>query len=346
MTRKYSDIEFRSNDLNLPGHIPGLVTAFERLRDSLRNVRAAIESSEGIVKVQRHDVPPTSPATPATLPTASAKYLGQILQLDKNAAADDELYVCIRKSGGAYDWEQFVPASGPGPTGPQGPMGPAGANGADGEDGGVGPPGPAGVAGAAGAAGPVGPLGPVGPEGPSGPDGDPGPPGPVGATGPVGPTGATGATGLTGPPGSEGPEGPEGPPGPPGLKGDTGGSATTFERNLGATAVLAGRFDVADGTVSAASKILIWQAPGPYTGKGVRADEAEMDRLNVYAEPGSGTFKVRWHTHGHTRPQYAPAARGQSRVVTDLPAHGDFQEPALASGGRVRGNFKFTYMVL
>jgi hypothetical protein len=39
-----------------------------------------------------------------TLPTASAKWRGQILLLDKLGAADDETYVCVKTSSG-YAWK-------------------------------------------------------------------------------------------------------------------------------------------------------------------------------------------------------------------------------------------------
>lgn len=110
-----------------------------------------------------------------------------------------------------------------------------------------------------------------------------------------------------------------------------GASVTTVEKDLGSTAAFRGSFTITDAAIVASSKLLVWQAPGPYTGKGTRADEAEAQPVSVVSvEPGSGSALVRWQTP----PGYAPAM--------DHPG----THPTLRRVGLVRGNVKFTYVVL
>lgn len=64
--------------------------------------------------------------------------------------------------------------------------------------------------------------------------------------------------------------------------------------------------------LTAGKQVLIEQAPGPYTGKGTRTDEAEMDAISATAVVlNAGTIDVYWNS------QY-----------------------------RVRGNYKFNYLVM
>lgn len=72
-----------------------------------------------------------------------------------------------------------------------------------------------------------------------------------------------------------------------------------------------GRFDIAGAGMTVGKPVLIGQANGPYTGKGTREDEAEMDSINVTAKVLSATvIRCYWE-----------------------------------SIHRVRGNFKFNYFV-
>lgn len=87
-------------------------------------------------------------------------------------------------------------------------------------------------------------------------------------------------------------------------------SPTTVEVSLGATARRSGSFTITDSRISSGSPVHVWQAPGPYTAKGARADEASMDGVSCVASPGSGTATVYWR-----------------------------------SATQVRGNFKFSYLV-
>lgn len=112
-----------------------------------------------------------------------------------------------------------------------------------------------------------------------------------------------------------------------------GATATTVEVSV-ATATFAGSFTITDAAITSGSKILCWQAPGPYTGKGTRADEAAMQGVSVLAvEPGTGTAKVRWETPPLTAMQRATlGAHDTTWKATRL--------------GRVHGNVKFSYLVL
>lgn len=126
-------------------------------------------------------------------------------------------------------------------------------------------------------------------------------------------------------------------------------SATTVEVDLGSTLKFSGKFTITDASISSTSKVLCWQAPGPYTGKGTRADEAERQPVQIVAvEPASGSAVVKWQTPPYLAPQRYPATGGQpaSTIIPGL------KDPSALVGlgakriGLVRGNVKFSYMVL
>lgn len=126
----------------------------------------------------------------------------------------------------------------------------------------------------------------------------------------------------------------------------TGATATEIEQDLGATAATAGRFSFADAAVSATSKIIMWQAPGPYTGKGTLADEAEMQPVLVSsAVPGSGTVTVLWRTPEIVVSRSVVANGGGFRATSDTTRMLDGTTDVVRLG-KVRGNVKFQYMVL
>lgn len=262
--------------------------------------------------------------------------------------------------------EVSIPAGASGPTGVQGPPG---FTGADGDDGALGPPGNQGPTGAAGADGAPGVRGP---QGDDGDDGFPGPPGAAGVAGPAGADGAsgsrgtpgddgddgqpgvpgllgaTGAQGFMGPigyPGDDGDEGRPGNPGPPGITG-----VTTVEVNLGATPVTQGSFTITDSFISTGSKILLWQAPGPYTGKGTRADEAEMDEFpKLTVLPGAGTATVKWSSKLAVIPVYMDVGgNGNIFGISSVAISQDTPRRIIGSQvlGRAKGNVKFNYLVL
>ncbi len=270
--------------------------------------------------------------------------------------------------------------SGGGGSGPPGPIGPAGSTGATGSQGNAGPPGmdgqdpeilepivfpgPKGDTGSAGATGAQGPTGALVVlfDGVDGEDSYI--PGPAGLAGAAGSAGATGATGLMGPPGLDGEDGidswipgPTGPQGPAGSGG--GGSATTVEVDLGSTATWRGKFTITDASIGASSKVLCWQAPGPYTGKGTLADEAELAPVQVIAvEPAAGSAIVKWATpplyiqvpfglsggNGGKmdNAQYTPLVGAGIGFGTRLSTYDAVYN---RRGNLVRGNVKFSYTI-
>lgn len=127
-------------------------------------------------------------------------------------------------------------------------------------------------------------------------------------------------------------------------------AATTVEKDLGSVAVTSGKFTITDAAISSTSKVLCWQAPGPYTGKGTRADEAEMQPVNVVSvTPATGSAVVAWETPPMLTmsPVLQEGQRRNTvgatfdRVINKLlPA--SFQMKRL---GKVRGNVKFSYVV-
>lgn len=100
------------------------------------------------------------------------------------------------------------------------------------------------------------------------------------------------------------------------------------EPNLGSSPVWRGVFTITDATITTSSKVVVLQAPGPYTGKGTRADEDEMDRIVAVATPNAGSATVRWQTFPMSGIAIrAGAAYGATRI------------------GKVKGNVKFMYQV-
>jgi hypothetical protein len=252
----------------------------------------------------------------------------------------------------------------PGATGPAGAIGVPGIDGIDGERGDDGPPGSAGPRGLQGVQGATGVQGIPGPPGLDADDAEipyliPGPAGPQGLTGSTGPpgTGGGGGSSTPGMPGIDGEDaeipyvipGPQGPQGPQGQAGGGGGSATTVEVNLGSAACWRGKFTITDGAITAVKKILCWQAPGPYTGKGSLADEAEIAPVQVTAvAPAAGSAVVYWNSVIGYRPVFAGKGReGQFIPIAASMGPGNASPvPPLGIVGLVRGNVKFNYLVL
>lgn len=71
-----------------------------------------------------------------------------------------------------------------------------------------------------------------------------------------------------------------------------------------------GRFIISGSGFDPAKRVVINPAPGPYTGKGTRTDEAEMDALTVLGSVlDSTTIECFWHAipgpvRGHFNFQY------------------------------------------
>lgn len=136
--------------------------------------------------------------------------------------------------------------------------------------------------------------------------------------------------------------------GPFGAGGGGGGaSATTVEVDLGSVAKFTGRFTITDASITATSKVLCWQAPGPYTGKGTRADEASMQPVSVIAvNPATGSAVVEWQTPpSYTQQVILPDGR---RFLAVAARDGQMMLPDLIPRrvGKVRGNVKFSYTIL
>jgi Repeat of unknown function (DUF5907) len=128
--------------------------------------------------------------------------------------------------------------------------------------------------------------------------------------------------------------------------GGGGSSATTVETDFGSTAQFTGKFTITDAAITGTSKVLCWQAPGPYTGKGTRADEAELQPVLVMSvEPGTGSAVVKWQTPPMIIMQPSPKMGGGT--ATSIPKDPQAVTSAQASRrGKARGNVKFSYMVL
>ena len=123
-------------------------------------------------------------------------------------------------------------------------------------------------------------------------------------------------------------------------------AVTTVEVNLGSTPATRGKFTLTDAGISATSKVLIWQAPGPYTGKGTLADEAEMDHVTAYAEPGSGSAIIKWRSGWAVALVRPNGSDGGARVQTSVPYNdAKFEARVPTVIGKVKGNMKFNYMV-
>jgi hypothetical protein len=132
-----------------------------------------------------------------------------------------------------------------------------------------------------------------------------------------------------------------------------GTTATEIEQNLGFVPTHAGRFAVVDAAIGAASKLIIWQAGGFYTGKNtVIRDEGSMDPLWVQMYPnGAGNAIVHWRTIAGMSPRYSNhrVERSNAAILSTgsaLDVRRDADAPPMGVVGRVKGNFKFQYMVL
>lgn len=132
--------------------------------------------------------------------------------------------------------------------------------------------------------------------------------------------------------------------------GGGGASATTVEVNLSATAVWRGKFTLVDAAIGAASKVLMWQAPGPYTNKGTRADEAELQPVSIIAvNPAAGSAEVFWETPPMITKTMLPKSQYLQTGVTNIVSNPKDPE-SYSNGfarriGKVRGNIKFSYVV-
>lgn len=87
-------------------------------------------------------------------------------------------------------------------------------------------------------------------------------------------------------------------------------SLTIAEVDLGPVGRRSGKFVIGSLTgLTVGRAVAMWQAPGPYTGKGTLADEAEMDAVEVAASVTSATqitafWRSRTRVRGNHRFSY------------------------------------------
>lgn len=125
-------------------------------------------------------------------------------------------------------------------------------------------------------------------------------------------------------------------------------AGTTVEINLGSKWRTDGRFTITDAAITASSKVLCWQAPGPYTGKGTSVDQPTLEPVQVMAvAPATGTATVYWQTPPQIvvapTPSLSPNFGGGTAANSGTNRDLQFTAGRL---GRVRGNVKFTYLIL
>jgi hypothetical protein len=131
-----------------------------------------------------------------------------------------------------------------------------------------------------------------------------------------------------------------------------GGSltVTNIEVDLGAPS-FAGRFIITDAGITALSVLLVWQAPGPYTGKGNNADEAAMAPVQIIAAiPDVGAAVIHWQTPPMivAVPLRANGLSGGANTSTalSLSSLGPNDIVENRRVGLVNGNVKFNYVIL
>jgi len=134
--------------------------------------------------------------------------------------------------------------------------------------------------------------------------------------------------------------------------GGGGGAATTVEVDLGSTPVFRGRFTITDASIGTTSKVLCWQAPGPYTGKGTQSDEAEMAPVEIISvTPAAGSASVYWQTPMMVGAiPYSVSGGDGGRVnqlVVALNGNNAFSRVPVQNRriNKVRGNVKFSYTI-
>jgi hypothetical protein len=133
-----------------------------------------------------------------------------------------------------------------------------------------------------------------------------------------------------------------GPIGPQGPAGGGGASWTIIEKDLGSLN-WRGKFTLIDAVITPTSKVIIQQAPGPYTGKGTRADEAEMDPIWCFAESGSGQAIIYWRTINYVVDVPLEDRRLAPNLTLTKDANSFRNNRQIL--GKVKGNVKFQYTV-
>lgn len=143
---------------------------------------------------------------------------------------------------------------------------------------------------------------------------------------------------------------------PSGVKwaaGGGGGGAAEIKEvdaDLGATPAFEGTFEIADAAITAASRVQVWQGPGPYSGKGTLADEAIVDSIFAVAQAGTGIATVYWKTIASMLPVAALIREGgapRSNITASfIGAHTQpFDRYEMKTIGHVMGRFRFFYLI-
>lgn len=126
-------------------------------------------------------------------------------------------------------------------------------------------------------------------------------------------------------------------------------SATTVEKDLGSTPAFTGKFTITDAAIGPTSKVMVWQAPGPYTGKGTLADEAAMQPVSVICvTPAAGSCVVHWQTPPIITMQRVVREGNVDPAVVGSGFNGRAQLPSELIPkrlGKVRKNVKFSYII-
>jgi hypothetical protein len=124
--------------------------------------------------------------------------------------------------------------------------------------------------------------------------------------------------------------------------GGGGASATTVEVNLGSLA-FQGKFTITDAAISATSKVLCWQAPGPYTGKGTLPGEEVLAPIVVTsAVAAAGSAAITWQTPPTYTNEVLPASGRLDSSAVNVHAK---ESQTVRRKGLFSGNCKFSYVV-
>lgn len=80
-------------------------------------------------------------------------------------------------------------------------------------------------------------------------------------------------------------------------------SLTVVEIGVGSVPRYSGTFTIAGSGMTVGRPVVVQQHPGPYTGKGTLADEAEMDHIDVTALVETSTvIRAYWHVASQNGP--------------------------------------------
>jgi hypothetical protein len=117
---------------------------------------------------------------------------------------------------------------------------------------------------------------------------------------------------------------------------------TIVEVDLGTNWIWNGKFTITDALITTTTVVQVWQAPGPYSGKGTSADQCLVEPIRISAVfSGTGVATVYWETPPITIDVTAQQNEG-TRIITAGGTNTDLQTFSRRIN-RVRGNVKFYY---